>query len=102
MTKPNRFLVKKQQIDSENMSSEIQIVESQIKFLKATAMERLLTPEETKQLDTLIKNSLLLKGNPTTINASFSRAGDFSEAELVDMANETGPKLINDTSEETE
>jgi hypothetical protein len=94
MTKPNRFLVKKQQIDTEKVSDEINIVESQIKFLKATAEQRLLTPEETKQLDLLIKNSLLLKGNQTTISASYTKTSNFSDAELVDIANEQ--KLIDD------
>lgn len=80
-------LISKAEIDSE-----LTIVETQIYHLKQIAMQRLLTLDETRQLDILIKNSLLLRGKATTINSTASRLDKASDAELIETAQ--GQKAI--------
>lgn len=62
------------------------IAEVQLERLRNIAMERLLTPDETKQYDILVKNIMLIRGQPTVINGSATVVEDLDDEELVKLA----------------
>jgi len=68
------------------VSTERSIAEVQLEKLREIAMDRLLTPDETKQFDLLVKNIMLIRGQPTSINAHSQQVEQLSEAELVALA----------------
>ena len=70
------------------ITSEMLIIEKQIQFLKATALTRMLSLEETKILDIHIKNKRLLEGSSTSIlDAEFkSLPANMSDEELLRIA----------------
>jgi hypothetical protein len=68
------------------VSTERSIAEIQLEKLREIAMDRLLTPDETKQFDLLVKNIMLIRGQPTSINAHSQQVEQLSEAELVALA----------------
>jgi hypothetical protein len=62
------------------------ICEMQIKKLEKVSMERDLTLEETKKLDLLVKNLLLIKEDKKGIKeAEFNKVEDISEAQLLSL-----------------
>jgi hypothetical protein len=67
-------------------TNEAIIVEVQLERLRNIALERLLTPDETKQYDILVKNLLLIRGQPTVINGTANVVEDLDDAELVELA----------------
>lgn len=67
-------------------STEVEIAEMQLERLKIIATERLLTPDETKQYDILVKNIMLLRGQPTTISATASMVEELDTEELIQIA----------------
>lgn len=91
---------------------EEEILEAQIRHLRNVAVERLLTLDETRQLDLLIKNLLLLRGDPTTIHGESKPADGVSDADLVNIVTNTEPVIglpasiekveSEDTSDESE
>jgi hypothetical protein len=81
-----KFIPSNKQVILE-VSTERSIAEVQLERLREIAMERLLTPDETKQYDILVKNLMLIRGQPTNINANASSVVDeLSDAELVRLA----------------
>lgn len=72
----------------EPASAELMIIEKQIQLLKATALTRMLSLEETKILDIHIKNKRLLEGSSTSIlDAEFkSLPANMSDEELLRIA----------------
>lgn len=67
-------------------SQEQCIVEKQIADLSNISMQRLLTTEEIKSLDILIKNKLLLSGQATTIPGDVKKKRDLPIKELTLIA----------------
>lgn len=69
------------------VSDELIIAEIQLNRLKYIAMERLLSPDETKQYDILVKNIMLIKGQPTVINGVSNKVVDKLDTEkLMELA----------------
>ena len=68
------------------VTPELQIAEMQLERLRNIAVERLLTPDETKQYDLLVKNIMLIRGHPTTINGVSNKLDELSDAELIKIA----------------
>jgi hypothetical protein len=62
------------------------IVEKQIDVISGLSMTRQLTNEEVKSLDILIKNKLLLSGQPTTIAGDVKKKKEVSMRELTLIA----------------
>ena len=81
----SRKLAKPQQLVLES-STERSIAEVQLERLREIAMNRLMTPEETKQYDILVKNLLLIRGQPTVINGTGTSVEELSVEELVAIA----------------
>ncbi len=81
-------------------STELEIAEMQLERLKYIAIERLLTPDETKQYDLLVKNVMLIRGQPTSISGTAYLVEDMEESELVELA--STPLEITDETEESE
>ena len=79
--------------------AEIEIAEIQLESLKDISRERLLTPDETKQYDLLVKNLMLIRGNPTVITGTANTLEDLSDAELIAIANAAGKVEIHDSPE---
>lgn len=67
-------------------SPELAICNAQIGMIQNRALMKELTLEETKQLDLLIKNKRLLSGESTTIEGQKKKKFDYSDAELVRIA----------------
>lgn len=67
---------------------ELAICEVQISILENRALQKELTLEEVKTFDLLVKNKLLLSGQPTTINGQKknSKIEEYTEAQLVQIA----------------
>lgn len=89
---------KKALISLEEITTEREISELQLERLRQISRERLLTYEETKIFDLLVKNLLLSKGESTAISTSSHRIEEtkkLSEAELVEIANTVDESLIN-------
>jgi hypothetical protein len=69
------------------VSDELIIAEVQLNRLKYIAMERLLSPDETKQYDILVKNIMLIKGQPTVINGVSNKVVEqLDNTELMKLA----------------
>lgn len=89
---------KKPLIVIEEISTEREISELQLERLRMISRERLLSYEETKIYDLLVKNLLLSKGESTSISTSSHRIEDakkMSDAELVEIASNVDESLIN-------
>lgn len=68
-------------------SSELMIVEAQIKLLSDRAMNKELTLEEVKTLDLLVKNKRLLSDESAPLDASKDKPKrQLSEAQLISIA----------------
>lgn len=72
---------------------ELLIAEVQLQKLREIAVERLLTPDETKQYDILVKNLMLVKGQPTVISGVSSVVEDAPSENLMEIANQPDEKL---------
>lgn len=70
-------------------SNELEICEMQINRLRKSAEERLLTLEETKQLEILVKTLYLSKGQPTDITAEYKKVEALSTDALIEIAETT-------------
>ena len=86
---------------------ELFIAEVQLQKLKEIAADRLLTPDETKQYDILVKNLMLVRGQPTTISVINSSIEQASEENLMEIASQSPDSLeveekvaVNDESQE--
>jgi len=93
---------KRSPIIVEQLSTERLIAEMQLERLKAIAMERLLTYEETKIFDLLTKNLFLAKGEATTVVGSSQRLEDaraLPEDTLIKLAQTVDEKLMNKSLE---
>lgn len=67
-------------------SPELCMVEAQINRLSEFSVIRSLTAEEIKSLDVLVKNKLLLNGQPTTIPGEVKKQKHYPEAVLISIA----------------
>lgn len=89
---------KKPLVSLEEITTEREISELQLERLRSISRERLLTYEETKIFDLLVKNLLLSKGESTAISTSSYRIEEtkkLSEAELIEAANTVDESIIN-------
>lgn len=66
------------------------IITEQIEFLRQASYQRVLTIEEVKKLDLLVKNLKLIKSEPTTIIGEKPK-GNVTEAQLVEIASKHEP-----------
>lgn len=84
------------------VKSEMLIIEKQIQFLKATALTRMLSLEETKILDIHIKNKRLLEGSSTSIlDAEFkSLPANMSDEELLRIAESVEISKVEESGSE--
>ena len=72
-------------------SDELAIAEMQLSRIKEIACQRLLTPDETKQYDLLVKNVMLLRGRPTDIQGQARVADDVPDQDLIAIAKQPPP-----------
>jgi len=78
-------LIGDSEVTSVIKSPELALVEEQI-LKMATTTKNLLTLEEVKILDLLIKNKNLLSGEATTIEARKKPKKEYTEAQLISLA----------------
>lgn len=81
-TNKDVYVNKAIQID---ITSEESIIVEQIDFLRQASMVRVLSIEEIKKLDILIKNLNLIKSQPTTIVGE-AKPLNITEAKLIEIA----------------
>jgi hypothetical protein len=81
----------------EIVTSEEEIALIQLERLKQISRDRLLTTDEVKMYDLLVKNLRLIKDKPDVINTTYVRISDKSDKELIDIA--TKPEMIEKKDE---
>jgi len=80
-------------------SSEREIAEIQLARLQEISRNRNLTLEEIKMYDLLVKNLMLIKGKPTSINGK-NKVDNLSDAELLNIADIIPKKLVTNLDDD--